>query len=452
MDKYLKRNAYEKLLLWKKRDHHATLEVSGARQVGKTYIVNKFADEQYQHKIYINLLDFTGELFLERYKDLKNEILHGLQCTNPVYELIKRAYPDFVDSPDTVVIIDEIQESADIYNRIREFTRELKSDFIITGSYLGRILNKEFKYSAGDLDSLEIHTLDFEEFLMACGEEILYKDLDLYGSSTEEEYQKLSELYEVYTQIGGYPAVVLRYLESHSIEQANGELLKIIKLFTNESKRYFEDILDHEVYDNIFSGVARVLVKEKKGFEKDSFSEELQSIVVKDYSSNISKASVNRAIDWLYSSGIIGFAGKIKDCSILDFKAKSRCYFMDIGLTSYFLKHIGCNEGDIAGIVNENFVYLDLKRRLVPPAELALETPAFATLGQGEIDFYVKSLKTQKTYAIEVKAGKKNSKTVQMILEKEKADYVIYAKGNTHGGIKDNVYTIPIYGIGKYDF
>ena len=64
----------------------------GARQVGKTYIVNKFADEQYRRKIYINLLDFTGELFLERYKELRNEILHGLQCVNPVYELIKRAY------------------------------------------------------------------------------------------------------------------------------------------------------------------------------------------------------------------------------------------------------------------------------------------------------------------------------------------------------------------------
>ena len=74
MDKYLKRNAYENLLLWKKREHHATLEVSGARQVGKTYIVNKFADEQYQHKIYINLLDFTGELIfgtLQRTAELK---------------------------------------------------------------------------------------------------------------------------------------------------------------------------------------------------------------------------------------------------------------------------------------------------------------------------------------------------------------------------------------------
>ena len=63
------------------------------------------------------------------------------------------------------MIIDEIQESAAIYNRIRDFTRQLKSDFIITGSYLGRILDREFKYSAGDLESLEIHTLDFEEFL-----------------------------------------------------------------------------------------------------------------------------------------------------------------------------------------------------------------------------------------------------------------------------------------------
>ena len=452
MQKYLKRNAYDRLLKWKERPDHATLEVSGTRQVGKTYIVNKFADEQYGKKIYINLLDFSGELFLEKYEGLRNEIRNGLICDNPVYELIRRMHPDFEDTADTIVIIDEIQESAAIYNRIREFTRQLKSDFIITGSYLGRILNREFKYSAGDLDSLEIHTLDFREFLMALDKEDLYQELDLYGESSEEVYKNLADLYKIYTKIGGYPAVILRYLESGSVEEANTELLKIIKLFTNESKRYFDDILDDEVYDNIFSSVARVLVKEKKGFDEDSFSEELQNIVVKDYSSNISKASVNRAIDWLYSSGIIGFAGKIKDCNILDFKPKARCYFMDIGLTSYFLTHIGCSESDVSGIVNENFVFLDLKRRIVPPSEIALETPAFATMGRGEIDFYLKSLRTRKTYAIEVKTGKNQSKTVQDILDKRKADYVVYAKGNTHGGVRDNIYTIPIYGIGKFEF
>jgi hypothetical protein len=440
------------MLAWKSNPEHSTLEVSGARQVGKTYIVNKFADEQYEQKIYLNLLDFSGELFIEMYDNLRDEIKNGFVCTNPVYELIKRYRPDFEDSPQTVVVIDEIQESAAIYNRIREFTRTLKSDFIITGSYLGRILNKEFKYSAGDLDTIEIQTLNFEEFLIAMGKYSLYENLDLYGNSDERTYAELEGLYQLYTSIGGYPLVVLQYLKNGSVTDCTGVLLKIIKLFINESKRYFEDILDDAVYENIFSSVARILVKEKRGFEKDSFSEELQSIVVKDYSSNITKASVNRAVDWLYSAGIIGFAGKLIDCNILDFKAKSRCYFMDLGIARYYLEHIGCSEGDIVGIISENYVYLDLKRRISHPSDIALETPAFATLGNGEVDFYVKSIRSKKTYALEVKAGKKSSKTIQEVLDKNKADYVVFAKGNTHGGVKDNVYTIPIYGISKFKF
>ncbi len=63
MDNYLKRQAYDRLLTWKNHSDHSTLEVSGARQVGKTYIVNKFADEQYKQKIYVNLLEFSGEIF-----------------------------------------------------------------------------------------------------------------------------------------------------------------------------------------------------------------------------------------------------------------------------------------------------------------------------------------------------------------------------------------------------
>lgn len=449
---YLKRKAYDALMAWKKKKEHATLEVSGARQVGKTYIVNRFADEQYKKKIYINLLEFSGEIFIEMYQELRAEMKAGKKYENPVHELIRRYQPEFEDSEDTIIIIDEIQESADIYNRIREFTRTLKSDFIITGSYLGRILNKEFKYSSGDLDSLEIYTLSFEEFLIAIGCYETYIDMSLYGESEAESYQKLRKLYEDYCQIGGYPSVVLKYLDGNSQEDCQAELLKIIRLFTKESKRYFEDILDDAVYDNVFVSVARILAKEKKGFDQDSFSEELQSIVVKDYSSNISKASINRAIDWLYSSGIIGFAGKLTECNVLDFKAKSRCYFMDIGLTSYFLTKTGCDTSVKLGIVNENFVYIDLRRRIMHPSEIAFEMPAFATLGNGEIDFFVKSIKTEKTYAVEVKAGKNSGKTALDALEKKKVDYILYTKGNTHGGKAEKIITIPIYGIAKYKF
>lgn len=452
MEKYLRRKAYDQLLAWRNQVGHSTLEVSGARQVGKTYLVNKFADEQYKHKIYINLLGLSGEVFLDSYHDLREEMKGGKRFKNPVHELLKKYEPDFVDSPNTVVIIDEIQESAEIYNRIREFTRSLDSDFIITGSYLGRILNKEFKYSAGDLDSLEIQTLSFDEFLEALDKKPLYDKMNLFGDSAEADYQELEELYQIYCSIGGYPAVVLEYLDSGSVDNCQRVLEKIIHLFANESKRYFEDILDSAVYDNIFTSIARILVREKKGLEEDSFTEELQKIVVKDYSSNITKASMNRAIDWLYSAGIIGFAGKIQDCKILDFKAKARVYFMDVGLTTYFLTQTGCPKSDILGTVSENFIFLDLKRRINSPREIAFETPAFATLGNNEIDFYVRTIKEQKTYVIEAKSGKNSSKTVNEVQKLKKADYILFAKGNTHGGISENVITIPIYGIGKFKF
>lgn len=119
---------------------------------------------------------------------------------------------------------------------------------------------------------------------------------------------------------------------------------------------------------------------------------------------------------------------------------------------SLFLTKIGCPQSAVDGIVHENFVYIDLRRRTVHPFEIALETPAFATLGNGEIDFYVKGIQSQKTYAIEVKAGKNSGKTVSEVLEKKKADVILYAKGNTKGGRKDNIYTIPIYGIAKFHF
>ena len=112
----------------------------------------------------------------------------------------------------------------------------------------------------------------------------------LWGSE-ETVYKELNELYRVYCTIGGYPAVVLTYLENRNIEQCQAVLEKIVHLFANESRRYFDDILEYDTYENIFTSAARILLKEKKGLDADSFSEELQSIVVKEYSSNLFKSS-----------------------------------------------------------------------------------------------------------------------------------------------------------------
>ena len=158
------------------------------------------------------------------------------------------------------------------------------------------------------------------------------------GKCEKDIYASLKQIYDVYCQIGGYPKVVETYLKTKNIQLAQGELVKIIDTFINESIRYFTDILDSRVFTEIFLSVCRILNREKKGLAEDSISEELQKIVTRDYSSNISKATCNRAISWLYFSGIIGFCAKISEMDILEFKPASRCYFMDLGVANYYLR------------------------------------------------------------------------------------------------------------------
>ena len=79
-----------------------------------------------------------------------------------------------------------------------------------------------------------MQTLSFKEFLIAMGCFDLYEELDIYGGSEERTHYELRELYRIYTAIGGYPAVVLQYMESHSLPECEAVLLKIIKLFIQE--------------------------------------------------------------------------------------------------------------------------------------------------------------------------------------------------------------------------
>ncbi len=123
---YLKRFVYDRLLDWKNEGGHSTLEVGGARQVGKTYLIQKFADENYKHKIYINLFELSGKQFMECYKQATDWTPGTKRREHPLHDAFQLYEPDFIDSEDTVIIIDEIQESSEIYNRIRSLHVTLK--------------------------------------------------------------------------------------------------------------------------------------------------------------------------------------------------------------------------------------------------------------------------------------------------------------------------------------
>lgn len=451
---YIKRSIYQRLIEWKNEYNHSTLEIRGARQVGKTYIINKFADENFKHKIYINLFELSGKQFLESYQMATNWIPGTPRPEHPLHDAFHLFDQSFEDTDDTVIIIDEIQESAEIYNRIREFTRQFRCHFIITGSYLGRVLEPEFRFSSGDVTSITIYTLSFEEFLAAANENLYHTYLQIENLVSDDKtfYDQLKKLYDTYCQIGGYPSVVETYLRTYSLESSTRELTRIIETFLNESMRYFTDILDISVFTDIFLNICRILAREKKGLEQDSIGEELQKLVVKDSTSNLSKATVIRAINWLYHSGLIGYCGKIIELDILDFKPGRRCYFMDLGIANYYMTQAGLDKASINGAINENYVYINLTKRLNFPQQIAFETPAFATFKGGEIDFYVQSLKEKERYAVEVKSGKQTGNTAKKAIEMGKVDYLLYLKGDTHGGIDGKIITRPIYMLEQFHF
>lgn len=125
---------------------------------------------------------------------------------------------------------------------------------------------------------------------------------------------------------------------------------------------------------------------------------------------------------------------------------------MDLGVANYYFTRIGADSRTLVGTLNVNYVYINLKKRLDFPAEIAFETPAFATYKGGEIDFVAQSMKTSTRYLIEVKTVKGTAATSQKALEQGKADRLLYLKGNTKGGIDGKIETLPIYLLEQYNF
>ena len=446
----LQRTIYHELLKWKEEASGKVLEVNGARQVGKTYILDKFARENYKTYIYINMVQSSGKAFVECLDSISNEWKPGTKREEqPIHKALKLFDEKFEDCADTIVVIDEIQESPQVFSMIREFARLFEANFVVTGSYLGKTFNKEYFLPAGDIDTLNLDTMSFEEFLMAVGKYDIYEKVDLFGGSLHEQYEELKKWYDVYCQIGGYPAVVKKYIEKQDISACRKETANIIKIFIEESERYFDDILEVNLLEQMLPAVAQSMIKEKKG--SSDLIKELSGIVFRDDTNRVTKKSINQAIAWLYRSNVIGYCGQVNEGDILNVTPNCRFYFRDLGTCRHFLEIAGASQDTIAGIMNENFVYISLKKR-VDNMRIAGTMPWYALYKDGELDFVVNSRTDYCNYGIEVKAGRAVGKTANQMLQDGKIKYLYLLKGDTYGGIEDKKYTVPIYLADRIEF
>lgn len=347
----LKRNIYLKLLEWKKQDVKNVLVVKGARQVGKTYILKKFGKENFSKVIYISMAEMSGRRFLKCLKAVRE--LENITEAVIVRKALSLFETSFIDDTETLIIIDEIQESAEVYNQICATSRDLQARVIVSSSYFGRVLNPEFLSPTEAIDYIAMETLTFYEFLDVFGECKLYENIDLFGKGQGEDYEKLAGYYEIYQKIGGYPAVVVSYAQQKDLNKCYEKIGNLIDVFANESKRYFEDVVDVNIFRKLFNVIALMMMQEKQGVR--DLVTEVGKIAYQEESGRMTQKMINHTISWLQESHIIGYASKAIDCDYKQVKENSRYFFRDMGIAYYFISRTGAPYEVVKAALAENF-------------------------------------------------------------------------------------------------
>lgn len=311
------------LLSWKENELHAVLQLEGSRQVGKTTELQKFAYKNYEYVIYVNIADDrfgfkkvagSPRMLFEMERYCQRALLHS-----------------FVNDKNTVLIIDEIQNSPEVYNAIRQMHAVFQCDIIVTGSYLGRILgNRDFFLPAGTIEYQYLFPLCFREFCRIYQKEGQLDHISLYGDSAGWEYEELERLYQIYLKIGGYPEVVKSYVRTECIEAGYEVIEKLLKIFKEESRNYFHSAREVEIFERVYREALREMCNEKRGTGK-GMVETITELARKNTELIVNKNEVAGAVIWLIYTGILNTCDLAVDGSLKDIAASRRVYFQTVG-------------------------------------------------------------------------------------------------------------------------
>lgn len=389
--------------------------------------------------IYINLADETSLHYFEELV-ISNSLSFGM-----IDYCRKARLEEFHNSPDTIIIIDEIQESHKIYNSIRALQSDLKCHIAVTGSYLGKTLTSKYFKPAGNMYEIEMLPLSFREFCRAFNSEQLLLNIDLYGQSDSADYAALTEKYKIYRQTGGYPAVVSTYLQTKSIYHCHEVIRNIIARFTEESASYFKSDKCAVIFDNVYKGAFISIAKEKKGTSSKDIRD-ITDFTISDTKEHVSRKEINDAISWLKYSKIIGSCDLYNQGCISDLLQEHRFYFMDCGIASYVASLTSIPNDTVDGVIAENFVYTELYR-LYKENLFKGDKPCCSVYDNYELDFMLVDKKDIK-YGIEVKAAKSNKHNSLDIYLRKKLIDEAYLAQITRGGMGEQIKTIPIYTVG----
>ncbi len=382
----MERTIYNNLIKWKLSEARKPLMLYGARQVGKTYILKKFGENEFENFVYVNCFrnETATKLFTED-KDIKRIVL-GLSAMTGTTIIPGK----------TLIFLDEIQEIPAAVSALKYFCEDMPDlHVVVAGSLLGVMNIEGESFPVGKVNIMHLYPMTFGEFLLAMDKKGLYDMLASHDYATASSLSaSYKEMLRQYYFTGGMPEAVLSFSKNRNIKEVRNIQNEILT-------SYMSDIAKHAGKEAqrirmVWQSIPSQLAKENKKFIFGAVRKGARA------------ADFEIAIQWLVDAGLVYKVERVRDAKIpLKFYEDPnafKLYLVDIGLLGALTMVppdqilIGDNVfKEYKGAFTENFVIQQL--HTIPNLPVYYYSKDNSTL---EIDFVVQV--ADKVMPVEVKA------------------------------------------------
>ena len=414
-------------------DRKEALMVTGARQVGKTYIIRECAKEIYKNIVEINFVENQQAVKLFENITGSKDILLRLSALTDVPMI----------PGETLVFFDEVQECPEIVTAIKFLVEDGQYRYILSGSLLGVELKDIRSVPVGYLSILEMYPLDFREFCEATrvSQTVMDKLKECFEKKQPVDeliHEKMMELFRLYLIVGGMPAVVDAYIRTNNLKEVLRIQQGIVQLYYKDIAKYDKD---NKLYlDEIFSLIPSELNNKNKRF------------IMKDLNENFRFSRYENSFIWLKEAGVALPVYCVQEPEIPLLLSKStnlfKLFLSDVGLLASMyvdglqLKILSREKDINFGAIYENVAVQELKAH-------GFELYYFNSKKQGELDFVIEY--QGNVLPLEIKSGKAYTRhnALDNVLKDERyavPQALVFCNENI--STVDKIVYLPIYMIG----
>ena len=421
-----------KLLDWKKSGMNKPLMVVGTRQIGKTYIIEKFAKENFEEYLYFNL---------EKNIEVRNIFEKTVDDTKIIEEL-ELYLGKKINIERTIFFFDEVQVSENFIVSLKYFNESEKPYKIVcAGSLLGVKINRfKSSFPVGKIRMEYMYPMNFEEFLIATGKEMLRDKIkecyETMSPMSEFAHEQAITLYKQYLCVGGMPEAVNNFVENDlDILKFDSHIISDIKdMYIADMQKYVKSSLETVKIEKVYKSIPSQLAKDKKNFQYN-FIEETGR-----------KRKYESSIDWLVASKmiLINYNSKRMEIPLKVYIDENnfKLYLSDVGILTNMSE---IRFPDI--MLDKTFIYKGAITENYIAQELAFKGESlyyWTSKRNAEIDFILYS-EQDGIIPIEVKSGNNvRSISLNMYIKEYKPKYAIRFSTRNFG-FENNIKSVPLY-------